>query len=121
MTKTILIISTLNTKGEETFYLKDKIEEHGLKTLLLDISMRGDQNSNADITPDRVAAAGGSSFEEIRSSKDRARITNITIAGAANIAKKLQEEEKILIPQQLTHRSQIHGINSSPNPSNIPR
>jgi uncharacterized protein (UPF0261 family) len=95
MDRKVLIISTLNTKGEETFYLRDKIEERGLKTLLLDISMRGDQNSQADITPDRVAAAGGSSFEEIRNSKDRARITNITIAGAAHIAKQLQEAEKI--------------------------
>jgi uncharacterized protein (UPF0261 family) len=95
MAKTILIISTLNTKGEETFYLRDRIEERGLGTLLLDISMRGDQNSQADITPDRVAVAGGSSFEEIRNSKDRAQITNITIAGAARIAKQLQEEEKI--------------------------
>jgi uncharacterized protein (UPF0261 family) len=95
MDKTVLIISTLNTKGEETFYLRDRIAERGLRTLLLDISMRGDQNSQADITPDRVAAAGGSSFEEIRNSKDRAQITNITIAGAAHIAKQLQEEEKI--------------------------
>jgi len=95
MHKTVLIISTLNTKDQETFYLRDKIEERGLKTLLMDISMRGDQNSQADITPDRVAAAGGSSFDNIRSSKDRTRITDITIAGAANIAKQLQEEEKI--------------------------
>ena len=95
MDKTVLIISTLNTKGEETFYLRDRIEERGLGTLLLDISMRGDQNSQADITPDRVAVAGGSSFEEIRNSKDWAQITNITIAGAARIAKQLQEKEEI--------------------------
>ena len=95
MQKSVLIISTLNTKGEETFYLRDKIKELGLKPLLMDISMRGDQNSKADITPDRVALAGGSSFEEIRNSKDRAHITNITIAGASKIAQQLQEEQKI--------------------------
>jgi uncharacterized protein (UPF0261 family) len=95
MQKSVLIISTLNTKSEETFYLRDKIEELGLKPLLMDISMRGDPDSKADITPDRVAAAGDSSFEEIRNSKDRARITDITIAGAANMAKQLQEEQKI--------------------------
>jgi uncharacterized protein (UPF0261 family) len=94
MKKSILVISTLNTKSEETLYLRDKIEELGLKPLLMDISMRGDQNSKADITPDRVAAAGGSSFEEIRNSKDRAQITDITITGASNIAKQLQEEQK---------------------------
>jgi uncharacterized protein (UPF0261 family) len=95
MSKHILIISTLNTKGAETLYLRDKIEMLGLRPLLMDISMRGDINSLADIAPDRVAAAGGSSFEEIRNSNDRARITNITIAGASKIAKQLQEEYKI--------------------------
>ena len=63
--------------------------------MLMDISMRGDISSLADITPDSVAVAGGSSFEEIRASNDRARITNITIAGASSIAKQLQEEQKI--------------------------
>ena len=95
MQKSVLIISTLNTKGAETLYLRDKIESLGLRPMLMDISMRGDISSLADITPDRVAAAGGSSFEEIRNSKDRARITDITIAGASNIAKQLQEEQKI--------------------------
>ena len=95
MSKTVLIISTLNTKGAETLYLRDKIESLGLRPMLMDISMRGDINPLADITPDRVAAAGGKSFEEIRNSKDRAGITNITIAGASNIAKQLQEEQRI--------------------------
>jgi uncharacterized protein (UPF0261 family) len=63
--------------------------------MLMDISMRGDINPAADISPDRVAGAGGGSFAEIRKSKDRARITNITIAGASGIAKQLQQENKI--------------------------
>ena len=54
MQKTILIISTLNTKREETLYLKEQVETLGLKALLMDISMRGDGASEADILPDRV-------------------------------------------------------------------
>ena len=95
MNKTILIISTLNTKRDETLYLKAQIASLGLNTLLMDISMRGDGTSEADILPDRVAEAGGSRFEDIRQSKDRAQITNITIAGASTIAKQLHTEGKI--------------------------
>jgi uncharacterized protein (UPF0261 family) len=95
MIKTVLIISTLDTKGEETFYLKNKLEALGTQTLLMDISMRGDGTSKADFAPDRVAAAAGSAFNEISSSKDRARITNIFIAGASTIAGQLQQEDKI--------------------------
>jgi uncharacterized protein (UPF0261 family) len=95
MKKTVLIVSTLNTKREETLYLRERVENLGLKALLMDISMRGDGASEADIQPDRVAEAGGSRFEDIRRSKDRAQITNITIAGATTIAKQLQAEGKI--------------------------
>ena len=95
MKKTVLIISTMNTKGEETLYLRGKIEALGLEPLLMDISMRGEVDSRADITPSQVAAAGGSSLDEIHSSTDRAQITDLTIAGASTIAKELQEEGKI--------------------------
>lgn len=95
MKNTVLIISTLNTKREETLYLKQQVEALGLTVLLMDISMRGDGNTEADILPDRVAEAGGSRFEDIRQSKDRAHITNITIAGASAIAKQLQGDGKI--------------------------
>jgi len=84
--KTVLIISTLDTKGEETYYLRDKIASLGLTPLLMDISMRGEGPTRADITPGEVAAAGGSTIEEIRASAERSRITNITIAGASRIA-----------------------------------
>ncbi len=95
MQKTVLIISTLDTKGLETEYLVDKLKALGLNTLLMDISMRGDAPSSADIPPQRVAAAGGSDFEEIRTSRHRSQITNITMAGASKIAADLLSEAKL--------------------------
>jgi uncharacterized protein (UPF0261 family) len=95
MTKTVFIISTMDTKGDETLYLKQKIEAIGIKSLLMDISMRGEEAFKADISPDQVAAAGGSTLEEIRGSRERSKITNITIAGASNIAKDLYAEGKV--------------------------
>lgn len=95
MPKSVLVISTLDTKQQETLYLRDKLEACGLQPLLMDISMRGTQASPADIPPEHVAAAGGGNFDEIRQSKDRTLITNITIAGASKIAKELEHEGKI--------------------------
>ncbi len=95
MQKTVLIVSTLDTKGLETDYLVDKLKALGLNTLLMDISMRGDKPSKADIPPERVAVAGGSSFEEIRNSRDRAQITNLTMAGASSIAADLLAENNL--------------------------
>ncbi len=94
MPKTILVISTLDTKGPETMYLRDKLTSLGLNTLLMDLSMRGEGTSPADIPPAEVAKAGGSSLEEIHASQERSRITDITIEGASRIAKRLNKEGK---------------------------
>jgi len=95
MSKSVLIISTMDTKGEETLYLKDRVAAFGLTPVLMDLAMRGVGPSPADITPAQVAAAGGSSLDDIRSSSERSRITNITIAGASALARDLLAEGRL--------------------------
>ena len=95
MPKTVLIVSTLDTKGAETLYLQKKLESVGLQTLVMDLSMRGDGAWPADISPAQVAVAGGSTLEDIRSSRERSKITNITIAGASRIAGDLHGRGRI--------------------------
>ncbi|MDA3918678.1 MAG: Tm-1-like ATP-binding domain-containing protein [Deltaproteobacteria bacterium] len=92
---TVLIISTLDTKREETRYLKYKFKEIDVLPLLMDLSMRGKEKSRAELTPSQVASAGGSTIEEINKSKERSTITNIIIEGATKIAKDLYEAGKI--------------------------
>lgn len=95
MKKTVLVISTLDTKGQETLYLKDKLSAIGLNPLLMDISGRGSDIAGIDIPADRVAEAGGGSFEEIQSSRDRTRITNTMMAGGSRIAAELLTQGKL--------------------------
>ena len=92
---TVLIISTLDTKREETRYLKYKFKEIDVLPLLMDLSMRGKEKSRAELTPSQVASAGGSTIEEINKSKERSTITNIIIEGATKIAKDLYDAGKI--------------------------
>ncbi len=93
--KTILVVSTLDTKGMETYYLRDKIKKIGYEPLVLDISMRMSKDSKADIAPDKVAEAGGSSFQDILASKERSKNTAIMTKGAAQIALSLWKEGKL--------------------------
>ncbi len=93
--KTVLIISTLDTKREETRYLKYKFKEIAVLPLLMDLSMRGKERSHAELTPSDVASAGGSTIEKINNSKERSTITNIIIDGATKIAKDLYAAGKI--------------------------
>ncbi|MDD3845100.1 MAG: Tm-1-like ATP-binding domain-containing protein [Syntrophorhabdaceae bacterium] len=94
--KTILIISTLNTKGVETFYLRDMIRRLGGSPVVLDISMRpGGGEASADITPDEVARAAGSTMEEIAASGERAKNTAIMTKGAAITALGMFKEKRL--------------------------
>ena len=93
--KSVLIISTLDTKREETRYLKYKFKEIDVLPLLMDLSMRGKEKSRAELTPSDVASAGGSSIEEINRSTKRSTITDIIIDGATKIAKDLYDAGKI--------------------------
>jgi len=95
MPKSVLVISTLDTKGQETLYLKDKLSAIGLNPLLMDISGRGSDIAGIDIPAARVAEAGGGSFEEIQNSRDRTRITNIMMAGGSRIAAELLTQGKL--------------------------
>jgi uncharacterized protein (UPF0261 family) len=95
MPKSVLVISTLDTKGQETLYLKDKLSAIGLAPVVMDISGRGSDITGIDIPAARVAEAGGGDFEEMKISRDRTRITNIMMAGGSQIAADLLAEGKL--------------------------
>ena len=60
--KTVLLIGTLDTKGEEYAFVRDVIQARGVNTLVMDIGTIGAPAFTADITPDEVARRGGSSL-----------------------------------------------------------
>ncbi len=90
MERVILLLSTLDTKGPETLYLRDRIESGGGNPVILDLSMSGD-TEGADITPAQVAEAAGTTIEEIRASRERKKITRQMINGAVKLAGDLLE------------------------------
>ena len=95
MKKPVLVISTLDTKGQETLYLKDKLSAIGLAPVVMDISGRGSDIAGIDIHASRVAAAGGWEFEEMQNSRDRTRVTNTLMAGGSRLAVELLGEGEL--------------------------
>jgi uncharacterized protein (UPF0261 family) len=93
--KCILLISTLDTKGIETFYFRDKIKELGKIPLVMDLSMRGQGESPAEISATEVAVAGGSSLKQIHESGDRAANTEVMVSGAIKLARGLVAAGKV--------------------------
>jgi uncharacterized protein (UPF0261 family) len=92
----IVIVSSLDTKGQEVQFLKDLIEQKGHKTILLDMSMRGEPQIQPDIPCEEVARAVGTSIQEIRSStKSRSELTSTMIEGAIKKVIELYQKGRL--------------------------
>ncbi|TEU15391.1 MAG: UPF0261 family protein [Anaerolineales bacterium] len=91
MSKTIAIVCTLDTKGEEARYLKELIEARGHKTILIDTNMGGEPTITPDISAEEVARLGGGDIREIQASKKTGEVTPIMIKGASVKVKELLE------------------------------
>ncbi len=77
MERVILVLSTLDTKGPETLYLRDRIRQHRAFPMVLDLSMSS-ASPDADISSADVARAAGTDIEQI------SRITGAQADHSAN-------------------------------------
>jgi uncharacterized protein (UPF0261 family) len=93
--KTVLLIATLDTKGEEAAYLRDRILACGKSVIVLDAGMLGSpKNCLPDIRRERVIEAAGITHEEL-GRIPRHRCEELMMGGAARIARELYEQGKV--------------------------
>ncbi len=95
MTKTILMIGTLDTKGAEFGFVRELIAARGHNTLMLDAGVSGEPQIPADISAAQVAAAGGGSLAALRQAGDRGAALTVMGHGARELALKLHAEGKV--------------------------
>jgi uncharacterized protein (UPF0261 family) len=98
MGKKIIILGTVDTKGEQLRFLKERIASRGHDPILMDLSMGGHPGFQADITPQEIAGLVGKNLKELTASKDRLSVTNLMTAGA---------QQKAL---DLLSRGNLHGM-----------
>lgn len=95
MATQILLIGSLDTKGEELAFVRDLIVARGHKMLVMDTGVLGDP---AGLTPDvsagEVANAGGSSLEALRATRDRGQAVEVMIDGVQNLVPELYGQGK---------------------------
>jgi uncharacterized protein (UPF0261 family) len=95
ITKTIALIGTLDTKGEEFSFLRERIESAGLRTLMIDVGVLGSPHFAADISREEVAAAANESLAALRADRDRGRGVAAMAVGARAILGRLFEQGAI--------------------------
>ncbi|MGB9698234.1 MAG: Tm-1-like ATP-binding domain-containing protein [Thermodesulfobacteriota bacterium] len=96
MPKSILIVGTFDTKGEELNFVREQIIAKGFPTITLDAGILQPSPPSVTISNEEVAAAGGEALSELIRMKDRGHAVEIMAKGAAQLAKELYEQGEIL-------------------------
>jgi uncharacterized protein (UPF0261 family) len=91
---TVLLVGTLDTKGKEYAYLRDRIQERGVDVLLVDAGILGEPLTEADVTRREVAAAAGAEVQELADARDRGAALETMSRGAAEIVVRLHAEDR---------------------------
>jgi len=89
---TVVLVGTLDTKGVEYAYLRERLELHGVRSLLVDVGTLGPPLAEPDIDRRAVAAAGGVDIDELARAGDRGRAVGAMAAAAAILVRRLHEE-----------------------------
>ncbi|MFY9325573.1 MAG: Tm-1-like ATP-binding domain-containing protein [Candidatus Nanopelagicales bacterium] len=98
MNDLVLVIGTLDTKGPEVAYLRDKLKEYGLKPYVIDVGILGEP---IGITPDfsktQLAQFGGTTIEKVQN------------AGSRGAAVELMREFVIKKVEQMVSKEEVIG------------
>ena len=89
MTKTIVIVGTLDTKGEEVKYIKELIAKRGHRTIVVDTGVLGQAPFAPDITHDQVAEAAETSLKEVIALGEEGKAIEVMAEGTAKVAQEL--------------------------------
>lgn len=94
-TPAIVVMGALDTKGAEIEFVKDQIEQHGKRVLVIDTGVLGQAAFAADITRDDVATAGGTTIAALVAESDRGHAVTAMMEGTRAVVLKLHAEGRI--------------------------
>lgn len=94
MSKTVLLLGTLDTKGQEYGLVRDLIRARGHEVLVMDLGVQGEPPFAPDISAARVASAGGSVLEDLRRRGDRGAAVEVMQAGACTLTRALYADRR---------------------------
>ena len=71
MSPTVLLIGTLDTKGDEYAFLRDRLRDAGVDVLMADVGTLDAPRTEADISREEVAAGTGADLSALAEAADR--------------------------------------------------
>jgi uncharacterized protein (UPF0261 family) len=92
---TVLLIGTLDTKGVEYAYLRDRLRAHGVDVLLADAGVHAPVGVQPDLSRADVAAETGADPDALAQVGDRGAAVHAMAEAAAALAGRLYREGRI--------------------------
>jgi uncharacterized protein (UPF0261 family) len=89
MHKRLLIITTLDTKGREADYVRQRVQERGIASVVMDVGTLDAPLTRPDITSSEVAEAAGHNLDRLRAAGGRTSAVRAMQEGGALLAQKL--------------------------------
>ncbi len=91
-TPTVLLIGTLDTKGFEYAYLRDRLQADGVNVLVVDVGINDPNGISPDVTRHEVAASIGADANSLAAASDRGRAVATMTEAAGEFVSKLYRE-----------------------------
>lgn len=95
MEKAVVIVGSLDTKGEEVAFIRDLVAMEGLKTLVVDCGTMGEPAFKPNVTRGEVAAAAGGDPARLASGEHRDEAVKTMAAGLAVVVRGLYEKGRL--------------------------
>jgi uncharacterized protein (UPF0261 family) len=93
--RTVLLIGTLDTKGEELEFLRDRLREAGVAVLLADVGTLEPPGVEPDISREEVGAETGVDPAALAEAGDRGAAIGAMAGAAAALARRLYDEGRV--------------------------
>ena len=91
----VVLVGTLDTKGHELEYMRDRVREAGAEVVLVDVGVLGEPQVTADVSREEVAQAAGADHGALVAEADRGHAVEVMGRGAGAVLGRLFEEGRL--------------------------
>jgi uncharacterized protein (UPF0261 family) len=92
---TVVLVGTLDTKGAENEFVRDRLRAAGVDVLVVDTGVLEPPGFPPDVTRQEVAAAAGADFDALAGARDRGAAITAMAEGAEVVVRRLYDEGRL--------------------------
>lgn len=92
---TVVLAGTLDTKGLEYAYVRDRLLELDVDVILIDVGVLGEPLAEPDIGREVVATAGGVDLERLVAEADRGHAIDVMATGLGVVVRELHAQGRL--------------------------